>query len=186
LMTTRDPDIAAHMRRLRNHGSRQRYVHEEFGWNSRLDEIQAAILRVKLPHVTGWNEQRRERATTYGRLIRAAGLAGDKDHMQPTETTPVVLPQSSPGAHHVFHQYVIRAERREALRQHLAKHNIATEIYYPIPLHLQPCLAYLGYREGDLPESERASHQVLALPMFPELSEEEQRRVVASIAEFYS
>jgi dTDP-4-amino-4,6-dideoxygalactose transaminase len=186
LMTTRDPETAAHMRRLRNHGSRQRYLHEEFGWNSRLDEIQAAILRVKLPHVMRWNEQRRERATNYDRLIRTAGLAGHKDQLEPSETAPVVLPPSGPGAHHVFHQYVIRAERRDALRQHLAEHSIATEIYYPIPLHLQPCLAYLGYREGDLPQSERASQQVLALPIFPELSEDEQRRVVASIAEFYS
>jgi dTDP-4-amino-4,6-dideoxygalactose transaminase len=167
------------MRRLRNHGSPRRYLHEEVGWNSRLDAIQSAILRVKLPHVERWNSQRRERAALYDRLFADAGLAGKNQ-------CPVRLAVRSPHAHHVFHQYVIRAGRRDDLRQFLTERKIGTEIYYPLPLHLQPCFAYLGYSEGDLPESERASREVLALPMFPELTEDEQRWVVESVADFYS
>ena len=180
LVTASSPELAERMRRLRNHGSPRRYLHEEFGWNSRLDEIQAAILRVKLPHVDRWNAQRRERAAAYDRLFRDAGSASANS------SSPVRPPFTSPHAHHVFHQYVIRAERRDDLRQFLTERRIGTEIYYPIPLHLQPCFAYLGYREGDFPESERAAREVLALPMFPELTEDEQRWVVESIAEFYS
>jgi dTDP-4-amino-4,6-dideoxygalactose transaminase len=183
LVTTNDPEMAAHMRRLRNHGSLQRYVHEELGWNSRLDAIQAAILRVKLKYVEGWNDDRRQRAATYDRLFAAAGLSATAGSGE--NSGPVRLPQTSESAHHVFHQYVIRAYRRDELREFLTARKIGTEIYYPIPLHLQPCFVYLGYREGDLPESERAAKEVLALPMFPELTEEEQRWVVSSIADFY-
>ena len=178
-VTTNTPEVAEHMRRLRNHGSPRRYLHEEVGWNSRLDAIQSAILRVKLPHVERWNSQRRERAALYDRLFADAGLAGKNQ-------CPVRLAVRSPHAHHVFHQYVIRARRRDDLRQFLTERKIGTEIYYPLPLHLQPCFAYLGYSEGDLPESERASREVLALPMFPELTEDEQRWVVESVADFYS
>jgi dTDP-4-amino-4,6-dideoxygalactose transaminase len=179
LVTASDPELAERMHRLRNHGSSRRYVHEEMGWNCRMDAIQAAILRVKLPHLEAWNRRRRERAATYDRLLAEAGfsaVSGD---------APIRLPETSPHAHHVFHQYVVRAYRRDELRQFLAARKIGTEVYYPTPLHLQPCFAYLGYCEGDLPESERAAREVLALPMFPELSEEEQRWVVESIAEFY-
>jgi dTDP-4-amino-4,6-dideoxygalactose transaminase len=183
LVTTSDPEMAAHMRRLRNHGSPRRYVHEELGWNSRLDAIQAAILRVKLKYVEGWNETRRQRAVTYDQLFAAAGLTSTGS--QPENSAPIRLPQTSPSAHHVFHQYVVRAYRREELREFLSARKIGTEIYYPIPLHLQPCFAYLGYREGDFPEAERAAKEVLALPMFPELTAEEQRWVVKSIADFY-
>src|SRR5262249_50231743 len=172
LVTAKDLELAERMRRLRNHGSPRRYLHEEFGWNSRLDEIQAAILRVKLPHVGRWNSQRRDRAATYDRLFREAGLSSSK------AAPPIGLPFVSPHAHHVFHQYVVRAQRRDDLRQFLAERKIGTEIYYPIPLHLQPCFSYLGYGKGDFPESERASREVLALPMFPELTEDEQRWVV--------
>ena len=189
LVTARDPELAAHMRRLRNHGGPQRYLHEEMGWNCRLDAIQAAVLRVKLPHVERWNQQRRERAATYDCLFQEAGLAKvvSADFPLAAETsTPLILPHTSPHAVHVFHQYVIRAQRRDELRQFLAARNIGTEIYYPLPLHLQPALAYLGYREGDFPEAERAAKEVLALPMFPELTEEEQRLVLAAVAEFYS
>jgi dTDP-4-amino-4,6-dideoxygalactose transaminase len=177
-VTTREPALAEPMRRLRNHGSPRRYVHEEMGWNSRLDSLQAAILRVKMKHIGDWNQQRRQRADTYDQLFTGAGL-GKPD-------TPVQLPHRSEQAHHVFHQYVIRARRRDQLRQFLTERGIGTEIYYPIPLHLQPCFAYLGYREGDLPEAERAAREVLALPMFPELTAEEQRYVVEQIAEFCS
>jgi dTDP-4-amino-4,6-dideoxygalactose transaminase len=180
LVTTRDLNLAEHMRRLRNHGSPRRYHHEEVGWNCRMDAIQAAILRVKLPHVESWNQQRRQRAATYDGLLVDAGLVS-KD-----SNSPVRPLRTSPHAFHVFHQYVIRAHRRDELRKFLGDRKIGTEVYYPIPLHLQPSFAYLGYSAGDLPESERASGEVLALPMFPELTEAEQKCVVESIAEFYS
>ena len=168
------------MRRLRNHGSPRRYLHEEIRMELPLDAIQAAVLRVKLPHIESWNDQRREHAAAYDRLFDAVGLTS------PTGDTPVRVLAASPHAKHVFHQYVIRAQRRDDLRQFLADRKIGTEIYYPIPLHLQPVFAYLGFREGDLPESERAAREVLALPMFPELTEDEQQWVVESMAEFYS
>jgi dTDP-4-amino-4,6-dideoxygalactose transaminase len=180
LVTTSDLNLAEHMRKLRNHGSPRRYHHEEFGWNCRLDAIQGAILRVKLPHVETWNQQRRQRAASYDHLLADAGLVSK------TSDSPVRPLQTSPHAFHVYHQYVIRADRRDELRKFLGDRKIGTEIYYPIPLHLQPCFAYLGYSAGDLPESERAAGEVLALPMFPELTEAEQKRVVESIAEFYS
>jgi dTDP-4-amino-4,6-dideoxygalactose transaminase len=183
LVTTNDPTMAEHMRRLRNHGGPRRYVHEEFGWNCRLDAIQAAILRVKLKYVEGWNEARRQRAAQYDQLFAAAGLTSSGG--QTENPAPIQLPRTSAKAHHVFHQYVVRAYRREELREFLAARKIGTEIYYPIPLHMQPCFVYLGYRDGDFPEAERAAKEVLALPMFPELTEEEQRWVVQSIADFY-
>ena len=180
LVTTRDLSMAEHMRNLRNHGSPRRYYHEEVGWNCRMDAIQAAILRVKLPHIETWNQQRRQRATNYDRLLAEAGLVSKRND------SPIKQLSTSPHAFHVFHQYVIRAHRRDELRQFLSDRKIATEVYYPIPLHLQPCFAYLGYSAGDLPESERAAREVLALPMFPELTEAEQNCVVESMAEFYS
>jgi dTDP-4-amino-4,6-dideoxygalactose transaminase len=180
MVTTSNAQFAEHMRSLRNHGSLRRYHHEEIGWNSRLDAIQAAILRVKLARLERWNQLRRERAADYNRLLTGAGLVTRRG------TAPVCLLEVSAHARHVFHQYVIRAQRRDELRQFLAKRNIGTEIYYPVPLHLQPCFAYLGHHEGDMPESERAAREVLALPMFPELTQDEQRWVVESIAEFYS
>jgi dTDP-4-amino-4,6-dideoxygalactose transaminase len=182
LVTTNDLEMAAHMRRLRNHGMPRRYVHDEFGWNCRLDAMQAAILRVKLKYVDGWNDARRQRAASYDQLFAAAGLTSSGG---PESAAPIQLPQTSMQALHVFHQYVVRAYRRDELREFLSARKIGTEIYYPIPLHLQPCFGYLGYREGDFPEAERAAKEVLALPMFPELTEEEQRWVVKSIADFY-
>jgi dTDP-4-amino-4,6-dideoxygalactose transaminase len=179
LVTTNDPEISAHMRSLGNHGMPRRYVHEEVGWNSRLDAIQAAILRVKLKYVESWNGARRRHASTYKRLFAEAGLS-----TTPSDS-PIQLPTASTSAHHIYHQYVIRAYRRDELREFLTARRIGTEIYYPIPLHLQPCFAYLGHRQGDFPEAERAAKEVLALPMFPELTEDEQRWVVQSIADFY-
>jgi dTDP-4-amino-4,6-dideoxygalactose transaminase len=180
MVTTSDLNLAEHMRILRNHGSPRRYHHEEFGWNCRIDAIQAAILRVKLPHIEIWNQQRRQRTKTYDRLLADAGLASKR------VDSPVKPVKTSPHAFHVFHQYVIRAQRRDELRKFLGDRNIGTEIYYPIPLHLQPCFAYLGYTTGDMPESERAAAEVLALPMFPELTQAEQESVVEGIAEFFS
>ncbi len=182
-VTTMNADWAGHMRRLRNHGSPRRYVHEEMGWNSRLDSIQAAILRVKLRYIAEWNEARRVRAAEYDRLLTGAGLVSHE--VSHHESAPVRLPWRDPKARHVFHQYVVRVRRRDDLRAFLGERGIGSEIYYPIPLHLQSCFAYLGYREGDFPEAERAAREVLALPMFPELRLEEQEYVVAAIAEFY-
>jgi dTDP-4-amino-4,6-dideoxygalactose transaminase len=183
LVTTNNPEMAAHMRRLRNHGSPRRYIHEELGWNSRLDALQAAILRVKLKYVERWNEARRQRAMKYDQLFAAAGLTSTSE--QPENAAPIQLPPTAAKAHHVFHQYVVRAFRRDELREFLTARQIGTEVYYPLPLHLQPAFAYLGYREGDFPQAERAAAEVLALPMFPELTEDEQRWVVKSIADFY-
>jgi dTDP-4-amino-4,6-dideoxygalactose transaminase len=176
MVTTNDPEIALDLRRLRNHGSPERYLHTEFGWNARLDAVQAAVLRVKLRRIDQWTASRRKHAETYNLLFKKAGLFGRI--LQPLQT--------SPHAFHVFHQYVIRSQRRDELRAFLKSREIATEVYYPIPLHLQPVFSYLGYQEGDLPEAERASKEVLALPMFPELTEEEIKCVVDTIAEFYS
>jgi dTDP-4-amino-4,6-dideoxygalactose transaminase len=181
-VTTNDTRLAERMRSLRNHGGKQRYYHDEVGANSRLDSIQAAVLRVKMPHLSKWNEARRERARAYGRLLSSAGLT----KTGASSTPPVVLLKTLAGAHHIYHQYVIRVRDRDKLRKFLSERGVGSEIYYPIPLHLQKCFAYLGYAPGDLPEAERAALDVLALPIFPELEEDEQRHVVASIAEFYS
>ena len=180
-VTTPDAELADHVRRLRNLGSRDRYIHDEIGANSRLDALQAAVLRVKLRHLDRWNAERRERAAEYDRLFAHSGLVGQRSN----PPAPVRLLETTSQAHHIFHQYVIRASRRDELREFLAARCIGTQVYYPLPLHLQKCFSYLGYREGDLPESERAAREVLALPIFPGLTAEEQRYVVESITDFY-
>ena len=149
-----------------------------------MDAIQAAVLRVKLAHIADWNQSRRQHAATYDHLFANAGLTSSQTSNQ--LSAPVRLLARSPQAKHVFHQYVIRAQRRDDLRKFLADRKIGSEIYYPLPLHLQPVFSYLGLKAGDLPVSEQAAREVLALPMFPELAETEIRRVVESIAEFYS
>jgi len=180
IVTTPHPEMAEHMRRLRNHGSPRRYYHDEFGWNGRMDAIQAAVLRVKLPHIASWNEARCLHAATYDRLLADAGLTARASH------APVRPLARAAQAKHVFHQYVIRAQRRDELRKFLTERKIGTEVYYPLPIHLQPAFAYLGLKAGDLPVAELAAQEVLALPMFPELTEAEMGWVVESIAEFYT
>jgi dTDP-4-amino-4,6-dideoxygalactose transaminase len=184
IVTTSSPRMAEHMRQLRNHGSPSRYYHNEFGWNGRMDAIQAAVLRVKLIHISDWNQQRRQHAANYDRLFADAGLTS----IRPSNeiAAPVRLLARNPQAKHVFHQYVIRAQRRDELRKFLADRKIGTEVYYPLPLHLQPAFSYLGLEAGDLPVAEQAAKEVLALPMFPELTEAEIGHVVDSIASFYS
>jgi dTDP-4-amino-4,6-dideoxygalactose transaminase len=184
-VSTDNADLASHVRRLQNHGSRQRYYHEELGWNSRLDAIQAAILRVKLKHIDRWNQQRRAIAAKYDTLFRDTGLVKNATITVDSQV-PIALLQTRPEAFHIYHQYVVRAHRRDELRSVLSDRGIGTEIYYPVPLHLQQSFAYLGYKPGDLPESERAAKESLALPIFPELRDAEQQRVAAAIAEFYS
>src|SRR5712691_3183235 len=182
-VTTQDSQVAERMRSLRNHGSRERYFHDEMGWNSRLDGMQAAVLRVKMKHLEEWNRGRRERAAAYDARFTRAGLRASNGN---DPRSPVQFLECLPQAHHIYHQYVVRAQRRDELRKFLVERGVGTEIYYPLPLHLQKCFAYLGYREGDLPEAERAAREVLALPIFPELTDEEQNYVVETIAEFYS
>jgi dTDP-4-amino-4,6-dideoxygalactose transaminase len=188
IVTTCDQKMAEHMRRLRNHGSPRRYYHDEFGWNGRMDAIQAVVLRVKLTRIANWNEMRRQHAATYDRLFKDSGLLANATSISTSIATksPVSLLARAPQAKHVFHQYVIRAQRRDELRQFLSERKIGSEVYYPLPLHLQPAFSYLGLKAGDFPVAERAAEEVLALPMFPELSENEIRRVVQSIADFYS
>jgi dTDP-4-amino-4,6-dideoxygalactose transaminase len=180
LVTTLSEAIDDHARVLRAHGMRRRYYHDEIGWNSRLDSLQAAILEVKLRYLPQWNQQRRDLAARYDQLFRDAGIAGS------TIAEGVVLPFTDPGATHIFHQYVIRAPRRDELREYLTDRQIGSEIYYPLPLHEQTSLAHLGYKHGDFPISEAAAREVLALPMYPELREDEQETVVETIVSFYA
>ncbi|QHN05558.1 DegT/DnrJ/EryC1/StrS family aminotransferase [Granulicella sp. WH15] len=182
LVTTKSPTLAERASMLRAHGMRRRYFHDEIGWNSRLDTIQAAVLEIKLKHLPAWNQQRRDLAARYNQLFLAAGLLSSSGAI----ADGLVLPYTHPRAQHVFHQYVIRAPRRDELREFLTQRKIGTEVYYPLPLHLQESLASLGYRAGDFPESERAAAEVLALPMYPELREDEQQTVVEAIRSFYA
>jgi dTDP-4-amino-4,6-dideoxygalactose transaminase len=182
MVTTNSDDMAERARMLRQHGMRRRYNHDEVGWNTRMDGFQGAILSVKLKYIDGWNHARRAAARRYHALFHAAGLA----EAGPYPAHGIVLPHELPGTRHVWHQYVIRAAHRDELRAFLAERQIGSEIYYPVPLHLQPALQSLGYTEGSFPEAERAAHEVLALPIFPELREDEQQTVVGAIAEFLS
>jgi dTDP-4-amino-4,6-dideoxygalactose transaminase len=161
---------------------RRRYYHDELGWNARMDGFQGAILNVKLKYIAGWNQARRAVARRYHALLHAAGLV----EAGPYPAHGIVLPHEVPGSHHVWHQYVIRTSRRDALREFLTSRKIGSEIYYPVPLHMQEALKGLGYAEGSFPEAERAAREVLALPIFPELREDEQQTVVNAIAEFLS
>lgn len=170
-----DEELAQRIRRLRVHGAGTTYFHDEVGINSRLDALQAAILRVRLRHLEGWNEERRIVAGRYMLLFGEKGLL---DFIKP----PVELA----GGRHVYHQYVVRAKRRDELQKYLAERGVTTRVYYPLPLHLQHCFAYLGYKKGDFPTAEALADDVLALPMFPELLPEEQERIVSEIAGFYA
>ncbi len=180
LVTTPDADLAERATMLRAHGMRRRYFHDELGANSRLDTLQAAVLEIKLRYLPRWNQQRRNLAARYDQLFRTAGLAAASTN------GGLVLPITDPRAGHVFHQYVLRVPRRDALRQHLADACIGTEIYYPLPLHLQAGLAFLSYQPGAFPHTEQAAAEVLALPMYPELRHDEQDAIVHAIAAFYS
>jgi dTDP-4-amino-4,6-dideoxygalactose transaminase len=187
LLTTRSSQIDEHARSLRAHGMTRRYYHDEVGWNSRLDTLQAAVLEVKLRYVAAWNQQRRNLAARYNELFLAAGIATLTSPEAPkTIADGIVLPWTHPRAQHVFHQYVIRAPRRDDLRAHLAALQIGSEIYYPLSLHQQDALANLSYETGDFPESERASAEVLALPIYPELRDDEQQTIVEAIRTFYA
>jgi dTDP-4-amino-4,6-dideoxygalactose transaminase len=182
MVTTNSPELAERVKMLRQHGMRRRYYHDELGWNTRMDGFQGAVLGVKLRYIEGWNQLRRTVARRYHALFHAAGLAEAGAY----PVHGVVLPHEVAGSRHVWHQYVIRTRRRDALRDFLAMRQIGSEIYYPLPLHMQEALKSLGYAEGSFPEAERAAREVLALPIFPELREDEQQTVVAAVADFLS
>src|ERR1035438_691246 len=182
MVTTNSAELAERVKMLRQHGMRRRYFHDEVGWNARMDGLQGAILSVKLKYIDGWNHARRTVAKRYHAMFHAAGLA--ESGLYPNHG--VVLPREVPGSRHAWHQYVIRTPRRDALRDFLSIRGIGSEIYYPLPLHMQEPLKSLGYTEGSFPEAERAAREVLALPSFPELREDEQQTVVSAITEFLS
>ncbi|MEE9130507.1 MAG: DegT/DnrJ/EryC1/StrS family aminotransferase [Phycisphaerales bacterium] len=186
ILTTNDADLAERMKTLRVHGSKPKYYHKEIGFNSRLDAIQAAILRVKLRHLEVWHEGRRENAETYDGAFAAAGAATSAVPLT-AGGFPLRTPQPPSGeATHIYNQYVIRVPSplRDSLRQHLQEQGIGTEIYYPVPLHLQECFAYLGYTQGDLPESESAARETLALPIYPELTDQQLAHVTDTIVAY--
>jgi len=171
MIVTSDDATAERLRKLRLHGGAKQYHHDEVGTNSRLDTLQAAVLLAKLPHLAAWSAKRREHAAYYTQAL--AGVA---------QVTPPVVDRAN---EHIFHQYTIRAERRDALQAHLKKEGVGHAVYYPVPLHRQPCFAHLGYTEGSLPQSERAAHEVLSLPIYPELTRAQLDRVIDVIRGFY-
>ncbi len=172
LISTDGADLAEKLRKLRVHGGRRMYHHEMVGTNSRLDALQAAVLSAKLPHLDGWAEARRSNAALYDELL--------------TDVAEVITPKVSPGNTHVYNQYTVRARRRDELRAHLTEQGIGTGVYYPVPLHLQPCFQELAYREGDFPVSEKLCTEVLSLPVFPELGEQRVAAVAEAIRRFYA
>lgn len=172
MVVTNDDAIAERLKRLRNHGMEPKYYHDEIGGNFRLDSLQAAVLQVKLPHLESWHAMRRENAAYYDEHLDVSGI---------------VKPAAVYGRdHHIYNQYIVRVpERREELRDYLREHGVGHEVYYPVPFHLQKCFAYLGYSAGDFPESERAAETTIALPIYPELSREQQDYVIDRLAAFY-
>lgn len=174
MCVTNDAALAERLEIFRVHGGKPKYYHAFIGGNFRLDEMQAAVLNVKLPHLDDWSAARQRNAAYYDAAFAKAALG-----------SAVVTPQATPGGRHIYNQYVVRVRGRDDLRAHLAKAEIGTEIYYPVPLHLQQCFAYLGHAAGDFPESERAAAETLALPIYPELETAQLQHVVDSIASFY-
>jgi len=171
MLVTQNDALAERLRRLRVHGGAKQYFHDEVGYNSRLDALQAAVLRAKLPHLADWSARRREHAAYYDAAF--ADLAD------------VQTPYVDPANESIYNQYTLRAKRRDALQAHLKEKGIGTSIYYPLPLHLQPCFAYLGYKQGQCPEAERAAAEVLSLPVFPELTRAQLDEVIAGVRGFY-
>ena len=176
MIVTQDDRIAERLRRLRVHGGSRQYYHDEVGYNSRLDALQAAVLSAKLPHLAAWSAGRRRNAAHYDAAFADLAATG-------VVTTPYVAPENES----IFNQYTLRiaSGKRDALQAHLKAHGIGTAIYYPLPLHLQPCFAYLGYKKGQCPESERAAQEVLSLPIYPELTRQQLDEVVAGVTSFF-
>ena len=172
LIVTNDRAFARELRLYRNHGAEPKYIHHRIGGNFRMDTLQAAVLRVKLPHLDRWTEMRRVNAARYGELFAAAHLDGS-----------ITLPVEPAGCRHIFHQYAVRVPRRDAVRRHLEDAGIGTEVYYPVPFHLQECFAPLGYQRGAFPHAEAAADSTLALPIYGELTDEQQEAIVAALAD---
>ncbi len=175
LCTTKDPELAERMRVLRVHGGKPKYFHALIGGNFRIDELQAVVLRIKLKYLDGWTSGRQRNAAYYDRAFSAARLG-----------SRVITPRAAPGQRHIFNQYVIRVHERDALRKFLGEHGIGTEIYYPVPLDRQECFSYLGYAPGTFPESERAAAETVAIPIYPELTEDQLGTVVARVTEYFT
>jgi dTDP-4-amino-4,6-dideoxygalactose transaminase len=176
MLVTNDPEHAQRLHTLRVHGGETKYHHKVVGLNSRLDALQAAVLRVKLGYLEGWTTERQRKARQYEIMFTDAGLNEE-----------VTLPFVRSDGRHIFHQFVIRVPpgKRDALQEHLRRNEVGTDVYYPVPLHLQECFAYLGYKEGDFPIAESAANETLALPVYPELTNQQQEYVVTKIAEFF-
>lgn len=177
LVTTTDAERAEKLRVIRTHGSKPKYYHKVIGGNFRLDALQAAVVEAKLPHLDGWTAKRQINAARYNELFRKSGLV---------ERRKVVCPVEAAQRRHIYNQYVIRVERRDALQKHLTQAGIGNEIYYPVPFHLQECFAYLGGKRGDFPASESAAAETLAIPVYPEITTAQQEYVVNTIAAFYA
>ena len=171
MMLTQDEALAARLKRLRMHGGAKMYFHDEVGYNSRLDALQAAVLQAKLPHLAGWSAKRRSNAAYYDRAF--------------ADVTDIQTPVVDPANESIYNQYTIRTDRRDALQSFLKERGIGTSIYYPLPLHLQPCFAYLGYKQGSCPESEKAAGEVLSLPIYPELTQSQLDEVIEAVRAFY-
>jgi dTDP-4-amino-4,6-dideoxygalactose transaminase len=170
MVVTNDDELARKIRILRVHGSNPKYYHSMIGYNSRLDELQAAMLRVKLRHLDGWNDARRQKAALYNELLK---------------DTPLVTPYHAEDRKHIYHLYIVQAEERDALMEHLKAHGIASGVYYPVPLHRQEVYLSLGYEEGSLPHAEYISKRTFALPLYAELADEDIHYVVDVIKKFY-
>jgi dTDP-4-amino-4,6-dideoxygalactose transaminase len=198
MVTTNDAELARQVKLLRNHGYAPKYYNKVVGGNFRLDAIQAAVLRIKLKYLDNWTEKRQQNAATYRRLFEEAELSippqmvglgndgsDDAAANQLSELSGVVLPVEAPNMRHIYNQFIIRSGQRDQLLAHLKERQIGTEIYYPVPMHVQECFAELGYEMGDFPRSERAASETLALPIYPELTESMMASVVSAIADFY-
>ena len=181
MAVTSDPELAERMRILRVHGSKPKYYHRLIGGNFRLDTIQAAVLNIKLNYLDEWTRKRQENAIRYGELFKRSGLVDRENVRLPAP----VYRESGVRHYHIYNQFVLRVDRRDALVAFLKQKEIGVEIYYPVPFHLQECFEYLGYREGDFPESERAAKETIALPIYPELTMEQQVEVVEAVTAFY-
>jgi dTDP-4-amino-4,6-dideoxygalactose transaminase len=182
MVLTSDEDLAGRVRRLRNHGAESRYYHRIVGGTFRLDALQAAVLAVKLDRLDGWTRARQQNAATYRTLFERSGLLAAGALSLPL----AAYADSGVARGHIYHQFVIRTRERDALRSHLVRRGIGTELYYPVALHLQECFAHLGHRPGDFPEAERAARETLALPIYAELTMEQQALVVSEIRNFYA
>ena len=185
MVTANDPALADQVKLLRNHGYRPKYYNKVVGGNFRLDALQAAVLRVKLNYLEQWTAARQRNAALYRRLFAEAGLSENSAATSSEGNAPLTLPFESPNCRHIYNQFIIRSQRRDELMAHLKQRKIGTEVYYPVPMHQQECFNYLGHSEGDFPESERAARETLALPIYPELTEEMIMTVVEAVADFY-